>query len=145
EPGLEGNRCQIQLFRRETVRVPKELPSHTIPFVLTKGMAFESTLYESLRTTYMNDIDFMIAPRDRAPVMLVRHERGFRPFVEWATAARREVISCKLHRDHPRKLAREIDAPGNRMISVDVANSRSGTVGPFDAPVGEALESPVGE
>ncbi len=47
-------------------------------------MTFESTLYGGLGTRHMNDIDFMIAPRDREAVMSVMQELGFRPFFEWA-------------------------------------------------------------
>ncbi len=84
ESALEWNRWQIELFRGETVRVAQGLAGRGIPFVVTKGMAFESTLYGSLGTRHMNDIDFMIAPRDREAVMSVMQELGFRPFFEWA-------------------------------------------------------------
>ena len=63
ESALEWNRCQIEVFRRETVRVAQALAGGAIHFVVTKGMAFESTLYCSLGTRYMNDIDFMINAR----------------------------------------------------------------------------------
>jgi len=143
ESALEWNRCQIEVFRRETVRVAQGLAGRGIPFVVTKGMAFESTLYGSLGTRLMNDIDFMIAPRDREAVMSVMRELGFRPFFEWAKDARREEISSRLNRDHLPKLAREIDQPGTRIINVDVANSLTWTKSPFDVPVEEALEEPV--
>ena len=45
------------------------LAGRGIRFVVTKGMTFESTLYGSLGTQHMNDIDFMIAPQDREAVM----------------------------------------------------------------------------
>ena len=45
----------------------------------------------------MNDIDFMIAPRDREAVLSVMQELGFRPFFEWAKDARREEISSRLN------------------------------------------------
>ena len=44
ESALEWNRCQIEVFRRETVRVAQKLASSGIKFVVTKGMTFESTL-----------------------------------------------------------------------------------------------------
>lgn len=140
---LEWNRCQIELFRRETVRVAQALAGADIPFVVTKGMAFESTLYGGLGTRHMNDIDFMIAPKDRAPVMSVMQEIGFRPFFDWAKDARREEISSRLNRDHLPKLARTVDQPGTRIINVDVANSLTWTKSPFDVPVEEALRNPV--
>src|SRR6266446_5148760 len=80
ESVLEWNRCQIEVFRRETVRVAQGLAERGIHFVVTKGMTFESTLYGSLGTRHMNDIDFMIAPRDREAVMSAMQELGFRPF-----------------------------------------------------------------
>jgi len=143
ELALEWNRCQIEVFRRETVRVALGLAGRGIPFVVTKGMAFESTLYGSLGTRHMNDIDFMIAPRDREAVMSVMQELGFRPFFEWAKDPRREEISSRLNPDHLPKLARAIDQPGTRTIQVDVANSLTWTRSPFDVPVGEALQDPV--
>ena len=143
ESALEWNRCQIEVFRRETVRVAQGLAGRAIPFVVTKGMAFESTLYGSLGTRLMNDIDFMIAPRDREAVMSVMQELGFRPFFEWAKDARREEISSRLNPDHLPKLAREIDQPGSRIINLDVANSLTWTKSPFDVPVEQALKEAV--
>jgi hypothetical protein len=143
ESALEWNRYQIEVFRRETVRVAQGLAGSAIPFVVTKGMAFESTLYGSLGTRYMNDIDFMIAPRDREAVLSAMQELGFRPFFDWARDARREEISSRLNRDHLPKLAREIDQPGTRKINIDVANSLTWTKSPFDVPVEEALKEPV--
>jgi Uncharacterised nucleotidyltransferase len=143
ESVLEWNRCQIEVFRRETVRVAEGLAGRGIQFVVTKGMAFESTVYGSLGTRYMNDIDFMVAPADRDAVMSVMHDLGFRPFFDWAKDARREEISSRLNRDHLPKLAREIDQPGIRKINVDIANSLTWTKSPFDVPVEEALEDPV--
>jgi Uncharacterised nucleotidyltransferase len=143
ESVLEWNRCQIEIFRRETVRVAKGLAGRDIRFVVTKGMAFESTLYGGLGTRYMNDIDFMIAPQDRDAVMSVMRDLGFRPYFEWAKDARREEISSRLNRDHLPKLARDVDQPGVRLINVDIANSLTWTKSPFDVPVEEALEHRV--
>jgi hypothetical protein len=143
ESALEWNRCQIEVFRREAVRVAQELTGRGISFVVTKGISFESTLYGGLGTRYMNDIDFMIAPRDRELVLAVMQELGFRPYFDWAKDARREEISSRLNRDHLPKLAREIDQPGARIINVDVANSLTWTKSPFDVPVQEALQNPV--
>jgi hypothetical protein len=143
ESALEWNRWQIEVFRRETVRVAHGLARHGIQFVVTKGMAFESTVYGGLGTRYMNDIDFMIAPRNRDTVMSVMQELGFRPFFDWAKDARREEISSRLNRDHLPKLAREVDEPGIRKVNIDVANSLTWTKSPFDVPVEEALRDPV--
>ena len=55
----------------------------------------------------MNDIDFMIAPRDREAVLSVMQQVGFRPFFEYAKDARREEISSRLNQDHLPKLARD--------------------------------------
>lgn len=143
ESALEWNRRQIEVFRGETVRVAQGLAGRAIPFVVTKGISFESTLYGGLGTRYMNDIDFMIAPRDREAVLSVMRELGFRPFFEWAKDPRREEISSRLNPDHLPKLARDIDQPGTRIINVDVANSLTWTKSPFDVQVGEALNDPV--
>ena len=143
ESALEWNRCQIEVFRGETVRVARGLAGRGIRFVVTKGMTFESTLYGGLGTRHMNDIDFMITPQDREAVMSALQELGFRPFFEWAKDPRREEISSRLNRDHLPKLAREIDRPGTRIINLDVANSLTWTKSPFDVPVEEALENYV--
>ena len=91
----------------------------------------------------MNDIDFMIAPRDREAVLSVMQQIGFRPFFEYAKDARREEISSRLNQDHLPKLARTVDEPGIRTIQIDVANSLTWTKSPFDVPVEEALEDRV--
>lgn len=143
ESALEWNRCQIEVFRCEMVRVAQGLAGRGIQFVVTKGMTFESTLYGSLGTRNMNDIDFMIAPGDREAVMSVMQEIGFRPFFEWAKDPRREEISSRLNRDHLPKLMRAIDQPGTRTIHIDVANSLTWTKSPFDVPVEEALKETV--
>ena len=145
ESTLEWNRLQIEVFRRETVRVAQALGAHGIHFVVTKGMTFESTLYGGLGTRHMNDIDFMIAPRDRDTVMSMMQALGYRPFFDWAKDARREEISSRLNRDHLPKLAREIDQPGTRKINIDIANSLTWTKSPFDVPVEEALANPVAQ
>jgi hypothetical protein len=139
ESALEWNRWQIQVFRREAVRVAQGLSTRGIQFVVTKGIAFESTLYEDLGTRFMNDIDFMIAPRDREAALGVVQEIGFRPFFEYAKDVRREEISSRLNQDHLPKLARTVDEPGIRTIQIDVANSLTWTRSPFDVPVEEAL------
>lgn len=143
ESALEWNRWQIELFRSEAARVAQGLAGRGIRFVVTKGMAFESTLYGSLGTRHMKDIDFMIAPRDREAVLSVMHELGFRPFFDWAKDPRREEISSRLNPDHLPKLARAIDQPGTRTIMVDVANSLTWTRSPFDVPVEEALQDSI--
>jgi hypothetical protein len=143
ESALEWNRWQIEVLRRETVRAAQGLGGRGIRFVVTKGMAFESTLYGSLGTRYMNDIDFMIAPRDRETVLSVMKELGFRPFFNWAKDPRREEISSRLNPDHLPKLARAIDPSGIQMIMVDIANSLTWTRSPFHVPVEEALKDPV--
>ena len=143
ESTLEWNRSQIAVFRRETVRVAQALVAQDIHFVVTKGMTFESTLYGGLGTRNMNDIDFMIAPRDRDRVMSMMQALGFRPFFDWAKDPRREEISSRLNRDHLPKLAREIDQPGTRKINIDIANSLTWTKSPFDVPVEEALADAV--
>lgn len=143
ESTLEWNRWQIEVYRREAVRVAQALAGRGIPFVVTKGIAFESTLYGSLGTRFMNDIDFMIAPRDRDAVLSLMQQIDFRPFFEYAKDARREEISSRLNQDHLPKLARTVDEPGIRTIQVDVANSLTWTKSPFDVPVEEALEDRV--
>ena len=143
ESALDWNRCQIEIFRRETVRVAQGFAGRGIRFVVTKGMAFESTLYGGLGTRHMNDIDFMITPRDREAVLSVMRDLGFRPFFEWAKDPRREEISSRLNPDHLPKLARDIDQPGTRTINVDVANSLTWTRSPFDVPVEEAFKGRV--
>jgi hypothetical protein len=44
ESALKWNRWQIEVFRREMVRVAQGLAGRGIHFVVTKGMTFESTL-----------------------------------------------------------------------------------------------------
>jgi hypothetical protein len=147
ESALEWNRFQIEVYRREAVGVAQALAGRGIHFVVTKGIAFESTLYVGLGTRFMNDVDFMIAPRDRDLVLSVMTELGFRTFFEYAKDARREEISSRLNPDHLPKLARTVDEPGIKSIQIDVANSLTWAKSPFDVSVEEALadrrEQPV--
>jgi hypothetical protein len=147
ESALEWNRFQIEVYRREAVGVAQALAGRGIHFVVTKGIAFESTLYVGLGTRFMNDVDFMIAPRDRDLVLSVMTELGFRTFFNYAKDARREEISSRLNPDHLPKLARTVDEPGIKSIQIDVANSLTWAKSPFDVSVEEALadrrEQPV--
>ena len=143
ESALEWNRWQIEIFRREAGRAAQTLSGHGIHFVVTKGMAFESTLYGGLGTRHMKDIDFMIAPRDREAVLSAMQELGFRPFFDWAKDPRREEISSRLNPDHLPKLMCAVDQPGTRTIMIDIANSLTWTRSPFDVPVEEGLQDPV--
>jgi hypothetical protein len=143
ESALEWNRWQIDVYRRNAVRVAQGLADRDIEFVVTKGIAFESTLYGSLGTRFMNDIDFMIAPRDRETVLSVMQELGFQPFFEYAKDQRREEISSRLNQDHLPKLARAVDEPGIKTIQLDVANSLTWAKSPFDVPVEEGLKDRV--
>jgi len=147
ESTLEWNRWQIEVYRREAVRVAQGLAERGIQFVVTKGIAFESILYGGLGTRFMNDIDFMIAPPDRETALSAIKELGFRTFFEYAKDARREEISARLNQDHLPKLVRTIDDPGNKMIQLDVANSLTWAKSPFDVPVDrglkERIEQPV--
>jgi hypothetical protein len=140
ESALEWNRWQIEVFRREAARIAEELARRQIRFVVTKGMSFESTLYDGLGTRQMKDIDFMIAPADRESVLKAVKDLGYRPFFNWAKNPRREEISSRLNPDHLPKLALTVDQPGVRMIMIDVANSLTWTHSPFDVPVEEALK-----
>lgn len=143
ESALEWNRWQIEIFRREAVRVAQAMTDRGLRFVVTKGIAFESTLYDGLGTRPMKDIDFMVAPGDREAVLRLMQEIGFRPYFGWTKDPRREEISSRLHPDHLPKLAREINQPGIKIIMVDIANSLTWTKSPFDIPVEEALKNCV--
>jgi hypothetical protein len=145
ESVLEWNRFQITIYRREAVRVAQALAERDLKFVVTKGIAFESTLYGGLGTRFMNDIDFMIAPPDRELVLGVMKDLGFRAFFEYAKDARREEISSRLNQDHLPKLARTVDEPGIKTIQLDVANSLTWAKSPFDVPVEEALQDRLEE
>src|SRR5262249_28716599 len=123
ESALEWNRWQTEVFRRETVRVAQGLAGRGIQFVVTKGMAFESTLYGSLGTKQIKDSFFIFAPRARKTEMGVMPGPVSPPFFDGAKDPRREEISTRLNPDHLPKLARDVDQPGTRTILVDVANS----------------------
>lgn len=143
ESALKWNRWQIEVFRSEAVSVAQAMTDGGVHFVATKGIAFESALYDGLGTRPMKDIDFMIAPGDREVVLRLMQEVGFRPYFGWTKDPRREEISSRLHPDHLPKLAREIEQPGIKIIMVDVANSLTWTRSPFDIPVEEALKDCV--
>ena len=66
---LETNRCRLAAFRREAVRVAEALRVRDVPFVCTKGITFESTIYGGRGGRMLKDVDFMIPPSARETVL----------------------------------------------------------------------------
>jgi hypothetical protein len=142
---LDLNRHKIAVFRREAARIVKALDERGIRFVGTKGIVFESTLYEGNGSRYMNDIDFMIVPKYRDIVIDTMSQLGYQMGeFDWQAGevkphSRKAMMIYQLNPDHVPSFARLINDSVIRCVHVDFANSLTWTGSDFDVPVEIAL------
>ena len=142
---LELNRHKITIFRDETAKVVNALNDQDIRFVCTKGISFESTIYEGNGSRYMNDIDFMIAPKSRSCVIDMMYQLGYQMGqFDWQTGkinpySRKDLITYQLNPDHIPIFVKSTDDPIIRHVDVDFSNSLTWTRSRFDVPVEDAL------
>jgi hypothetical protein len=145
ESVLDVNRHGIDLLRQEAARVVQALEAAGVPFVATKGITFESTLYGGTGSRPLLDIDFMIEPKNRQIVAVTMHRLGYETgLFDWQTGSvtplsRRDMITHKLNPDHIPNLARPTGDPVIRHTYVDFANSLTWASSPYDVPVEDAL------
>src|SRR5262249_10337363 len=76
---LNVNRHRIAILRNHAARLARALRERNTGFVATKGITFESTLYDGSGSRYMLDIDFMIMPKDREVVTQVMTSLSYEP------------------------------------------------------------------
>lgn len=146
---LDLNRWRLQVFRHEAARVADALRDLGVPFVGTKGITFESTIYGGQGTRTLKDIDFMIAPDAREAVSAALERLGYQPGdYDQATGtivplARRQELIYALNPDHLPRHARLATEPGVRYLYVDFANSLTWSKSRYEVPVDEALRHTV--
>lgn len=144
---LNLNRHHLNLLRREAASIASLLQDNSIPFVATKGISLESTVYHGLGTRMLKDIDFMILPEHREQVAQLIGQAGYRPGrFDWKNGGiiaheRRMHINYVMNPDHLVRNARLIEDPCFRYIYIDFANSLTWHKCEYDIPVHEALEN----
>ena len=143
------NRHKINLYRRKAAEIIRALTKNKIKFVGTKGISLESTLYQGNGSRIMSDIDFMILPQDRKTVSQILANLGYQMGTfEQQTGkirshSREMMINYKLNPDHLPAHILLIDDVITPFIEVDIANSLTWTLCPFQIPVEIALENIV--
>lgn len=142
---LDLSRHEIVIFRREAATIVNALDKQGVRCVGTKGIAFESTLYEGNGSRYMADIDFMISFEARDIVTPIMSDFGYETGIfDWQTGkikpySRKDIITYQLNPDHLPVFAKLTEDPVIRCVHVDFANSLTWTRSPFDIPVEIAL------
>ncbi len=146
---LETNRWRLQVFRREAARIGAALRALDVPFVATKGITFESTIYRGAGVRMLKDMDFMIPPVARETVAVALQQLGYRSGnYDRGTGTivplpRRMEMTYALNPDHLPRHARLADDPCVPFLYVDFANSLTWSKSPYDVPVDEALRHQV--
>lgn len=141
------NRHKIAIYRREAARIIQIFNQNNIRFVGTKGISFESTLYDGNGSRMLSDIDFMILPQEREIVRKILSDLGYvMGSFEQKTGkikphSRELMIRYKLNPDHLPSHVLLTGDPMVRFIDIDVANSLTWTLCPFKVPVEVALEN----
>jgi len=144
---LEGNRWQLQVMRREAVRVATALGERGLPLVATKGITFESTIYRGLGVRKLKDIDFMIRPEDRDATAGVLARLGYRVGMFDRASGRIGPLPRRMHMiymlnpDHLPRHVRLCDEAATPYLYVDFANSLTWHGSRYEVPVAEALAS----
>ena len=141
------NRHKINIYRREAARISRAFTSNNIQFVGTKGISFESTIYQGNGSRAMSDIDFMIAPQYRKLASKILSELGYgmgafdSKTKKISPHSRETLIGYRLNSDHLPAHVLLIDDVIAPFVEVDIANSLTWTVCPFQVPVEIALEN----
>ena len=142
---LFQNRQKTAIYRHEAARIVRAFQQNGISFVGTKGISLESTLYQGNGSRSFHDIDWMIAPSDRQVTSQVLAELGYQmgtfdPQTNSIIPHSREtLIGYRLNPDHLPSRVRLTQTPLIRFVEVDVANSLTWTLCPFQIPVEVAL------
>lgn len=144
---LETNRWRLLVFRREAARVGGRLREIGVPFVATKGITFESTIYRGQGVRMLKDIDFMIPPSARETVSDALQGLGYVPGeYDEATGAivphpRKLELIYALNPDHLPRHGRLNADPCVPFLYVDFANSLTWNKSSYEVPVEEALDT----
>lgn len=141
------NRHKIEVYRREAAKIIRSFNNNKIQFVGTKGIAFESTLYQGNGSRTMSDIDFMILPQDRDLVTQILASLGYKMGTYDRVAdkirphERKILIKYRLNPDHLPSHVLLIDDVMTPFLEVDIANSLTWTLCAFQIPIEVALKN----
>ena len=141
---LHANRHRTALLRDEAARVAAALRDRGVRFACTKGIIFESALYDADGSRPMRDVDFMIRPDDRPLVVELMSDLGFRPGrYNWQRRSieldRRTELLYRLNPDHLPHFSRLNDDLILPCVMVDFANSFTWTHSPWQIPMDRCL------
>ncbi|MFL5739967.1 MAG: nucleotidyltransferase family protein [Flavisolibacter sp.] len=145
EQSLELNIYKTKIYRREAAKIAELLRRNGVIFAGTKGIAYESTLYQANGSRHLGDIDFMIRPADRSKASNILLENGYKQG-EYDVATnsviphpRETQIAYKLHPDHLLPIAVVTDDLFFKYIKFDVACSFTWHNSGFDVDMNEML------
>ncbi|MEM8721565.1 MAG: nucleotidyltransferase family protein [Cyanobacteria bacterium P01_G01_bin.39] len=141
------NQHKIKIHRRSAAKIIQAFNRNNIRFVGTKGISFESTLYQGNGSRTMSDIDFMILPKQRELVSQILVELGYQMGTydqgnnQIRPHSRAMMIKYSLSPDHLPSHVLLINDVITPFIEVDIANSLTWTSSPFQIPIQVALEN----
>jgi hypothetical protein len=143
---LEFNRHKTNLFRKAASKIVTGLSQLEIPFVATKGITFESSLYEGNGSRNLDtDIDFMIPYEFREKVSTQMENLGFISGFYHAKSnkilshPRKEIITYNLNPDHLAPFVILTDDSLFKAVSIDFSNSFTWARSEYNLPTEEAL------
>jgi hypothetical protein len=141
---LRANRHRTILLRDAAAQIVSALSDRGVRFACTKGIIFESALYDADGSRPMRDIDFMILPEDRPIVVEMMTELGFQPGRynsqrRTIELDRRTELLYRLNPDHLPHFSRLNDDLILPCVMVDFANSFTWTHSSWQIPMDRCL------
>ena len=138
---LAFNKHKNESLRREAVRITRAFTDRDIPFAATKGITFESTLYEGSGSRMLRDLDFMVETKNRDRVIETMLEMGYQTGMwQWEKGcirpfSRRELLGYDLNKCHLPEFTRVSEVSVVEYIAVDFATSLTWMRSPYDVPL----------
>jgi hypothetical protein len=142
---LNLNRHKISILRNEAARIVGALDEHSVRFVGTKGIIFESTLYKGNGCRSLRDLDFMVDPKYNDVVISIMSQLGYQMGAfDWQTGkvrshSREMRVIYQLSPDHIPEFCLLPNNPVVQYVAVDFATSLTWTRSPFNVPIEAAL------
>ena len=138
---LNINKWKIAIYYKVAMKLIKALQNQNIRFVCTKGITFESTIYNGVGSRELGDIDFMIHPKDQAIAiktlkelnyeqgLLKEKENKIMPF------DRKKLMRFQLFPDHIPHYSIKTNDPLIKAVPVDYAFSVTWARSQFQIPM----------
>ena len=146
ENQLELNLYKTKIFRSEASKLVEILSNEGILFAATKGIAYESSIYNSNGSrNFETDIDFMIDPDARTKVTSVLKKNGYqvgeydRSSNSVVPHPREEELKFKLYPDHLLPYTVVTNDPLCKYLNIDIAFSFTWFNSEYVLPVCDAL------